>query len=291
MRRPRCLPSAAAAIAVLALGAACLGGACLAGASSFGGPTDTAAASGASAPAAASGASAPVVVELFTSQGCSTCPPADRLLSQLGSGAQPGQVIALAYHVDYWNQIGWTDPFSSHRWSERQAKYGRALGVSSIYTPQLVVNGRSECVGNKRDEVMRKIAEARAAEPVGKVSLSAEEVAGGRGRKLLVKVGARIERPAHGLDLWVALTQSGLTTDVRGGENKSATLHDDFVVRQLKKAFSVSGKEGAERSSEMTFAIDSDWGDASRLAVVAFLQDPSTLAIQGAAAQILEAGR
>jgi hypothetical protein len=250
-------------------------------------PATAGAPASASAPATAGASSSPVVVELFTSQGCSTCPPADRLLTQLGSGGEVGQVIALAYHVDYWNRLGWTDPFSAAEWSARQAKYGRALHVDGIYTPQVVVNGRSECVGSKRDEVMRQIAAAQSAEPEGKVSIAAAAVTG---RNLVVKVDARVERAGHDLDLWVALTQSGLTTAVNAGENKAATLHDDFVVRQLKKAFSVSGKPGAERSGEVKIAIDSKW-DASQLAVVAFLQNPSTLAIEGAASQTLQAGR
>jgi hypothetical protein len=233
-------------------------------------------------------AAAPVVVELFTSQGCSTCPPADRLLSQLGSGAQAVQVIPLAFHVDYWNRQGWTDPFSSAEWSARQVKYGRALHVDNPYTPELVVGGRSECVGSKRDEVMRQIATAQAAEPAGKVSIDTAAVTGS---KLVVKVEARVERPAqHKLELWVALTQSGLTTAVGAGENKAATLHDDFVVRRLEKAFSLPGKPGAERSGEVKLAVDSGW-DQSQLAVVAFLQDPSTLAIEGAASRTLAAGR
>jgi|HubBroStandDraft_3_1064219.scaffolds.fasta_scaffold10842_2 hypothetical protein len=307
MRRPHWLPSHAAAVAALALAGTCLGGICLAaasgppatGAEPPGGVSGPLAAAGGSPatssgpPAVASGppaaASAPVVVELFTSQGCATCPPADHLLSQLGS--QGEQVIALAYHVDYWNQLGWSDPFSSRKWSERQERYGRMLGVGSIYTPQLVVNGRAECVGNKRDDVLRKIADARSAEAAAKVSLAAEEVGEGRGRKVRIKVGARVERPGQGLDLWVALTQSGLSTAVRAGENKSATLHDDFVVRQLRKAFSIPGKRGAERSGELTIDVDSDWGEAPRLAVVAFVQEPSTLAIRGAAAQALDAAR
>jgi hypothetical protein len=239
------------------------------------------------APETAGASGSPVVVELFTSQGCSTCPPADRLLSQLGTGAEAGQVIALAFHVDYWNRFGWSDPFSAADWSARQAKYDRALHVEGPYTPELVVNGRSECVGSKRDEVMRQIAAARAAEPAGKVSIAAATLTG---RNLVVKVEARLERPAHGLDLWVALTQSGLTTAVNAGENKAATLHDDFVVRQLKKAFSLPGKPGAERSGEVKLGVDPGW-DPSRLAVVAFLQDPSTLAIEGAAVQALAAGR
>src|SRR5579864_4298233 len=124
------LRSAAAGLAILALG---LGGA----------RAEPPAAAGAGVQAVDTGqatdAGQAVVVELFTSQGCSTCPPADRLLTQLGSGAGAGQVIPLAFHVDYWNRLGWTDPFSSAEWSARQAKYGRALHVDNVYTPELVV--------------------------------------------------------------------------------------------------------------------------------------------------------
>lgn len=88
------------------------------------------------APVAAS--AAPVVLELFTSQGCNSCPPADRLLAELG---RRDDVVALSFHVDYWNDLGWDDPFSSPRWSHRQQTYGHEL-PSRIYTPQLVVHGR-----------------------------------------------------------------------------------------------------------------------------------------------------
>jgi hypothetical protein len=229
----------------------------------------------------------PVVVELFTSQGCSSCPPADRLLSQLDGAVHEGQVIPLAFHVDYWNHLGWSDPFSSPRWSARQVAYGRAFRAAGIYTPQLVVNGRSECVGSRRDQVARRIAEARAAEPAGDVRLAAEETAAGAARALRVQVGARLLRPAAGpLDLWVALTQSGLTTSVGAGENASATLRNDFVVRRLEKALTLGAGAGSERSGEVSLPLDPAWR-ASRVTVVAFLQDPASLAIEGAASQAL----
>src|SRR6185295_6297026 len=122
-----------------------------------------------SAPAPAAGSSsAPIVVELFTSQGCSSCPPADRLLSTLRSDPR---VVPLAFHVDYWNYIGWTDPFSSARWSQRQQAYARAFASNRIYTPQLVVNGTSECVGSNEGEGRQRIAKAEAAAADGQVSV------------------------------------------------------------------------------------------------------------------------
>jgi len=109
--------------------------------------------------AAADGA--PVVLELFTSEGCSSCPPADALLSKLGSSNK--SVIPLAYHVDYWNRLGWSDPFSSHEWSERQSAYARALNLSGDYTPQMVIGGGWQCVGSDGRSIARAIAEARSA--------------------------------------------------------------------------------------------------------------------------------
>ena len=123
-----------------------------------------------------------MVIELFTSQGCSSCPPADRLLSRLAEEpAYRGKVVPLAFHVDYWNYIGWTDPFSSPRWSERQRDYGRSLGLGTVYTPQLVIDGRSECVGSQEGDVRREIARALAAPPAGRVELSVSRDGGGGG--------------------------------------------------------------------------------------------------------------
>src|SRR5262245_4538420 len=116
------------------------------------------------------------VVELFTSQGCSSCPPADRLLSKLaGDPRYQGQVIPLSFHVDYWNSIGWTDPYSSSRWSQRQQAYAaQVFHTNRIYTPQVVVNGRSECVGSKEDMVLGRVNNALSTEPAGRVSLAVE---------------------------------------------------------------------------------------------------------------------
>jgi hypothetical protein len=232
------------------------------------------------------GGHGPVVVELFTSQGCSSCPPADRLLSRLKRDSRlAGGVIPLAFHVDYWNHLGWSDPFSSSRWSQRQLDYAHVFHSNRIYTPQLVVNGRTECVGSEEAEVMRRIRDALAADPPGVVDLAVPEAAATAGAK--VTVTARLLRPVAGPgpDVWVALTESGLTTPVGAGENARATLHDDQVVRVLVKAFSAGGEA---RSAEVTLPIDGKWNRAA-LDVVAFLQDPRSLTIYGAASRPLAA--
>jgi hypothetical protein len=230
------------------------------------------------------------VVELFTSQGCSSCPPADRLLSKLAQDARyQGKVIPLSFHVDYWNSIGWTDPFSSARWSDRQKAYaGRVFHSNRIYTPQVVVNGRAECVGNSEGEVLRRISDALAAEPAGRVSLALHPVT--PDGHLRVKVGAKLARAAGAgdLDLWVAVYQSHLSTEVQAGENASRLLKNDRVVRRLEKACTLPAAAGAEKTGEVVLGIDKRW-KTEDLGVAAFLQDPATLAIQGATAR--EVGR
>jgi hypothetical protein len=230
------------------------------------------------------------VVELFTSQGCSSCPPADRLLSRLaGDPRYRGQVIPLAFHVDYWNSIGWTDPYSSARWSERQQQYAaRAFHTRRVYTPQAVVNGRAECVGSQEGALMDRIAGALAAEPAGRVNLTvAPPTPDGH---LRVQVEARMAKTAGpgNLDLWVAVYENALSTAVKAGENASRTLRNDRVVRRFEKAFSLPAAAGAEKSGEIVLGIDKRW-KVQDLGVAAFLQDPATLAIYGAAAR--EVGR
>lgn len=238
--------------------------------------------------AASANAAAPgtVIVELFTAQGCSSCPPADRLLARIGQDPKLGgaKVIPLGFHVDYWNRQGWFDPFSSEVWTKRQATYDKALFHSdNVYTPQLVINGRTECVGSKEPEVTNLITTALATPPAGEVSLSAPEkplpATGGGSSRIVVT--ARMLRPAaHGLDVWVALTENNLTTAVRSGENASQTLRDDHVVRRLVKAFSLKETAGSEHSGKVDLAIDPTW--KGPFEVVAFLQDPKTLNIEGA---------
>ena len=245
---------------------------------------------GPAAPSPSQTADRVAVVELFTSQGCSSCPPADRLLSKLAHDSRyQGKVIPLSFHVDYWNYIGWTDPFSAGRWSDRQKAYaGRVFHSNRIYTPQVVVNGRSECVGNSEGEVTGQIAQALAAEPDARVSLALDPLtADGH---LKVTVGAKLARAAGSgpLDLWVAVYESGLSTDVKAGENASRVLRNDRVVRRLEKAFTLPATAGAEKSGEVVLGIDKRWKTGS-LGVAAFLQDPATLAIHGAAAR--EVGR
>ncbi len=226
------------------------------------------------------------IVELFTSQGCSSCPPADRLLSKLARDPRyAGKVIPLSFHVDYWNYIGWTDPYSTARWSERQRLYAaRVFRSNRIYTPQVVVNGRTEATGSQERKVLDRISDALATEPAGQVSLALEPPT--PDGHLKVKLEAKLARAAGqgNLDLWVAIYESGLSTPVKAGENNSRTLRNDRVVRRLEKAFTLPAAAGSQKSGEIVLGLDKRW-KRENLGVAAFLQNPATLAIDGAAAR------
>src|SRR5215471_20667139 len=220
-----------------------------------------------------------VVVELFTSQGCSSCPPADRVLSELGS-QQNGRVIPLSFHVDYWNHDGWTDPFSRHDWTERQSAYARLLGLRSVYTPEAVVDGRTEMVGSDTNRLRGAIATA-AQKTAASVSIHLEL------EKSKVAVTAAVDRPeilrSRKLDLMVAVFETNLVTSVGKGETGGRTLRNDYVVRSLRRAATLSSGGSNPASQTTTLSLDDSWKKAE-LGVAAFLQDPSSLEILGAAA-------
>jgi hypothetical protein len=231
----------------------------------------------------AAGDGAPVVLELFTSEGCSSCPPADALLSELGSSTK--SVIPLAYHVDYWNHLGWSDPFSSHQWSERQSAYVRAMNLSGDYTPQMVIGGGWQCVGSDDRSVARSVEEARSASALGRVSLHTN--LGGAGpRRLQVKVDAQILRTAETgpLVVMLAIYENGLVSKIDSGENGGRQLTYDYTVRKLVCAFGLKAVQGASAVKQLDIDLDRSWS-VDHLGVVAFIQDAASLRIDGAAAE------
>lgn len=229
----------------------------------------------------------PVVLELFTSQGCSSCPPADRLLASLGSEPNLStRVFPLSFHVDYWNYIGWTDPFSDERWSDRQRRYARALGSNRVYTPQLVVNGEVDCVGSKKQQVYDLVREALARKPEGEVKVRLAPGTDANALEAIVDVRMAADAPGP-LELWVALYQKNLTTAVERGENARRTLRNDYVVRSLVQAFSMPGTAGSEQSGQATLALAPSW-NRSDLGVVTFLQAAQERTIHGAARATLQ---
>ncbi len=177
----------------------------------------------------------PVLVELFTSQGCSSCPPADALLGELAK--RPG-VLALAWHVDYWDGLGWKDKFSSPDATHRQYDYARRLGLDSVYTPQLVIDGSAEAVGSNAAAAEAAIKTA-AAKPVEGPRLVLAEQPDGTGR---IELG---EGPAQAASVWLIGYDRAQTTPVGRGENAGRSLTEYQVVRRATRLGSWSGAAAA----------------------------------------------
>jgi hypothetical protein len=176
----------------------------------------------------------PVVVELFTSEGCSSCPPADALLAEL---ATRPDVLALSFHVDYWDRLGWRDPFSSPAATARQQDYSRIFGTGSVYTPQIVVDGHWQAVGSDRDAVERAIAAADGAPAAVPLTLSADH---DRARVTLGTGGNEV----RGSVLLVAFDRRHADAVARG-ENSGRTLTHVDVVRGFAKAGPLGGETRA----------------------------------------------
>ena len=211
---------------------------------------------------AAAGDSRPAVVELYTSQGCSSCPPADALLGEL---ARRGDVLALAFHVDYWDELGWRDRFELPVATLRQRQYARQLGSASVYTPQMVVDGTADVVGGDEAGVDRLIAAPRASVPV---HLSA------RGGELLVSVAAATGMPTAEVTLLSYLPQA--QTAIGRGENAGRALREYNIVRSCA---TLGGWHGA--SAEWRVRLADFPPDARAVAVL--VQQPGPGAIIGAA--------
>ena len=164
------------------------------------------------------------VVELFTSQGCSSCPPADALLAEL---ADREDILALSLHVDYWDYIGWKDPFASPLHTQRQRVYSQVFGKRYVYTPQMVVNGALEMTGSDRSTVLDRIA---AAPPADRVRLAVRDDGAGK-----VTVSVPRSSDAEDATVWLVLYDNEHVTAVKRGENRGRTIRNRNVVRGLQR--------------------------------------------------------
>lgn len=209
----------------------------------------------------------PVIVELFTSEGCSSCPPADEVLRRLETQPVPGaEVIALGFHVDYWDYLGWRDRFSDAGFTARQTAYGHAFHQSSIYTPEMVVDGRSGFVGSAQASAIEAI-RAAAQRPSIPIELSLDGPS--------LKVHLPDPSALGGSTLWLAITEDGLASDVQRGENGGRRLRHGAVVRRLKKL-------GPALDAALPLDLPGAW-NRQQLRAVVFAQDGRSLAILGAA--------
>ena len=225
-------------------------------------------------PAAAAGKNAtPVVVELFTSEACSSCPPADALLTKFNqqhevSGAE---VLVLGEHVDYFNNLGWTDRFSSAKFTERQNDYARKFHLPSAYTPEMVIDGSFEAVGSDSAAVEKKIGLAAQAGKTASVRLSwtARD-------KLRINVSGASGEPSAVL---LAITEDGLTTSVANGENSGRVLQHSGVVRELRQL----GTTTAGGFLGTAPIVPAQGWKRPDLRVIVFVQRPGSREIIGAA--------
>ena len=191
----------------------------------------------------------PAVVELYTSQGCSSCPPADALLGVL---SQMPNVLALAFHVDYWDSIGWRDHFALPIARERQRRYVETLGLSSAFTPQIVVDGRSSFVGSDKPRIL-----AAMADPLITIPILIDVARG----ELIVTVPERPDQERYDVNLIAYLPEAA--TNVGRGENSGRTLREFNIVRQFRTLGVWNGQQ-----SEFRAAVNSFPADATRVAVL-----------------------
>ncbi len=224
-------------------------------------------------------ASAPVLVELFTSEGCSSCPPADALLSRLGR-TQPvrgADIIVLEEHVDYWDRLGWKDPFSSEAATARQTEYGEAFGGGQVYTPQMIVDGRAEFVGSSDTDALRAIrAASQATKPA--IQLSWET-----GDTLAIHIEPLNNAGQRdGQQLFLVVAENMLHSDVKRGENAGRALEHNGVVRQLLPLGKIDAAP-AGFSSTVAVHPAHEWNLANLRAVV-FVQERRSRHVLAAAA-------
>jgi hypothetical protein len=212
-----------------------------------------------------SGPNTAALIELYTSQGCDSTPPAERWLSKfVGAPGAGSLVIPIAFHVDYWDYLGWKDRYGDARFSDRQRQIARAAGTGSVYTPQVVVGGRDF-------PAWRGGAAAQALESVNLKPARATIELTTRGPSVEATAWLAGGERGGSLALVIAITQNGIATHVTAGENRGETLRHDFVVRDYRTA----RFDGQRVSTQVEFAPRADW-ILDRMSVVAFVQDTRT---------------
>lgn len=210
------------------------------------------------------------VVELFTSEGCSSCPPADRLFEKIQEDNKNKQIYLLAFHVDYWDHQGWKDRFGDREYSNRQRQYASWMNLPSIYTPQIVVNGKAEYVGSDQGSVLQAISTALDQEPANELTLDGKIEHG----------KAHVEYQATGKEkatLILALVQQSAQSNVRAGENAGSHLSHVQIVRGLHR-FPIDGNG----KKEVNINLPKDFTE-NGWELVGFVQQPSDGKITAAA--------
>jgi hypothetical protein len=225
----------------------------------------------------------PVVVELFTSEGCSSCPPADALLQQLVAEQPVGgaEIIALEEHVDYWNHDGWVDPYSAQEWTQRQQDYA-SLIKNDPYTPELVVDGQKQFVGNNPQQAELEIEKAARSVKTDIAITTAKSDS--KGASLRVSAG-KLSGTVSGdvAEIWLAVTEDGLHSTVSRGENAGHVLQHVATLRSLKKIGTADANGAAVSFSGETIVKFNPHWNVEKLRVTVFIQKKKSREILGAA--------
>jgi hypothetical protein len=214
------------------------------------------------------------LIELYTSEGCDSCPPADKWLSVL-KGAEDGRVVPIAFHVDYWDRLGWKDRFASEKYTERQHEQIRRQRATFVFTPQVTLQGRDFGQWRANGQPSAAIAAVNARRPKANIELTVEP----RGTVAIVDVHVKVPeaRDRGRAQVAVALVQSNLFSDVKAGENAGRRLAHDHVVRQWRDRIALDA--AGEVRQRLEFALPADPGP---LEVVALAED-------GASGDVLQA--
>jgi hypothetical protein len=229
----------------------------------------------------------PVLVELFTSEGCSSCPPADRFLKKLdGQPIEGAEMIVLSEHVDYWNHMGWKDPYSAGFNSERQSAYAKRFGLEGVYTPQMVVDGTSEFVGSNSelaDKAFRK------ALGVPKVPVHLSSISADASNTLHVHLETGAVNASLGsreADVYVVIALNRAESQVSAGENSGHSLAHVSVVKGLTKIGALKPGQGLAQDVQLKLEPGSD---PRSLRLIAFVQEPRQGRVLGAASMMVSA--
>jgi hypothetical protein len=229
----------------------------------------------------------PILVELFTSEGCSSCPPADALLSRLDRQPVAGaELVVLSEHVDYWNHLGWKDPYSSHFFSDRQNAYADRFGSLSVYTPQVVVDGANEFVGSNSGSANGAFDQALRA-PKIPVHLSSVTLEGTNIVRAHVETGPLPDSFALGeVEVYAVIALNHAESRVSNGENSGRTLAHTAVVRHFTKVGTL--RKGQSFAQAVVLKVDAGT-DANNLRLIALLQEPRQGRVVGATVELVGA--
>ncbi len=234
-----------------------------------------------------SDARTPVLVELFTSEGCSSCPPADRFLQELDRQPIPGaEMIVLSEHVDYWNPIGWKDPYSARFYSERQSAYAKRFGLDSVYTPQMVVDGTSEFVGSNSGLADKAFAKALG---IPKLPVHLSSISADASNTLHAHLETGTLEASFGsreAEVYVAVALNRAESQVSAGENAGHRLAHVSVVRSITKIGAL--KQGQVLVQDVQLKLEPG-SDSRNLRLIAFVQEPRQGRVLGAASMLVSA--